>query len=71
MKRVYKFEGIDCACCAGKLEEEIKALDGVKTASVNFITQKLSFEGDNIKEIEERVLALIAKEEPDCELSRA
>lgn len=71
MKRVYKFDGIDCALCAQKLEDKIKAIEGVSAASVNFITQKLSFEGDNIKEVEKKVLDLIAKEEPDCELTRA
>ena len=71
MKRVYRFEGIDCACCAQKLEDKIAGVEGVISASVNFITQKLSFEAENSKEVEERVLELIKKEEPDCELRRA
>ncbi len=71
MRRVYRFEGIDCANCAAKLEEKLAALEGVSSASVNFITQKLSFEAEDIKAAEERVLALIRKEEPDCEIRRA
>ena len=36
MKRVYRFEGIDCACCAQKLEDKIAGVEGVISASVNF-----------------------------------
>ena len=40
MKRVLKLEGLDCADCAAKLENRIKALEGVKNAGINFITLK-------------------------------
>lgn len=71
MRKIYKFEGIDCANCAAKLEEKIKEIEGVTNASVNFITGKLSFEADDIKKVEKSVLKLIEKEEPDCELEMA
>lgn len=45
MKRIFKIE-VDCAVCAGKVEEAISKINGVKNASINFITQKLSIEAD-------------------------
>ncbi len=71
MKRVYKFEGIDCAVCAKKIEDKIAAIEGVISASVNFVTQKLVFEAENINEVEKQVLEMLKKEEPDVELERA
>lgn len=45
MKKIFKIE-VDCAVCAGKVEEAISKINGVKNASINFITQKLSIEAD-------------------------
>ena len=39
MKKTYKIE-VDCANCANKMEEAAKKTAGVKTATVNFMTQK-------------------------------
>lgn len=41
MKKVLKVNELDCAVCAGKIEDGVKALDHVSSCSVNFITQKL------------------------------
>ncbi len=46
MKKTYKVE-VDCANCAAKIEDAICALDGVKSARVNFMTQKLILESDD------------------------
>ena len=48
MKKKFKCE-IDCANCAAKVEEAIKKVDGVKDASVNFLTQKFTLEADDDK----------------------
>ena len=40
MKKTYKIE-VDCANCANKMEEAAKKTAGVKTATVNFMTQKM------------------------------
>ncbi len=40
MRKVFKLDEIDCAVCAGKLEDAIKKLDGVEDAKINFLTQK-------------------------------
>lgn len=49
MKKVYKLEGLDCAHCAGKIEEKIKKLDGLKSVVVNFMTAKMTLEADDDK----------------------
>ncbi len=43
-------EGLDCAACAAELEEQINKISGVKSASVDFIAQKVRFacEGDDV-----------------------
>ena len=43
MKKTYKIE-VDCANCAAKMEEAAKKTTGVKTASVNFMIQKMTVE---------------------------
>ena len=45
----YDIKGLDCAHCAANLECEIAEIDGVLSASVNFITLKLKVEVENGK----------------------
>lgn len=49
MKKRFLLEGIECANCAAKMEDAINKLDGVKEATVNFMTQKLVIEGEDEK----------------------
>lgn len=49
MKKTFKLEGLDCANCAAKIERAVKALDGIISASVNFVTTKIVIEGDDAK----------------------
>lgn len=44
MKAVLKLEGLDCANCAAKIENEVKKLKGVEDANVSFMTQKMTIE---------------------------
>ena len=46
MQKKFKIE-VDCANCAAKMETAIKALPGVKNASVSFMAQKLLLEAAN------------------------
>ncbi|MBP3722079.1 MAG: cation transporter, partial [Selenomonadaceae bacterium] len=43
MKKTYKIE-VDCANCANEMEEAAKKTEGVKSASVNFMTLKMKVE---------------------------
>ena len=49
MKKRFKLEGLECGNCAAKMERAINELDGVKEATVNFMTQKLVIEGEDEK----------------------
>lgn len=72
MRKVFKLDEIDCAACAGKLERTIAGVDGVDSAKVNFLTQKLTLEADDARfdEVLDAVVALTAQIEPDCEILR-
>ena len=47
MKAVFKLEGLDCANCAAKIENEVKKILGVEEASVAFMTQKMTIVADD------------------------
>ena len=46
MKRVYQLEDLDCANCAAKMERAIAKIDGVTSANVSFMAQRLAIEAD-------------------------
>jgi copper chaperone CopZ len=73
MKKTFKLEGLDCANCAAKIENAVKVLDGVSSATVNFMTTKMVIEGDDSKfeEIEKAAIAIAKKIEPDVILKKA
>ena len=72
MRKVFKLDEIDCAVCAGKLEDAIKKLDGVEDAKINFLTQKLTLVADDayFDTVLDAVVKLTASIEPDCEILR-
>ena len=70
MKKTYKIE-VDCANCAGKMEEAAKKTQGVKDAVVNFMALKMIVdfeEGADPKSVMESVLKNCRKVEDDCEI---
>ena len=71
MKKKVKCE-IDCANCAAKVEEAAKKIDGVKSVSINFMTQKMTLEADDDRfdEILEEVVRTGRKVEPDFSVER-
>lgn len=70
MRKVFKLDEIDCAVCAGKLEDAIKKLDDVEDAKINFLTQKLTLVADDadFDTVLDAVVKLTASIEPDCEI---
>ena len=44
MKAIIQLKGLDCAACAAELEDALARLDGVKSASVAFVNQKIRLE---------------------------
>ena len=51
MKKTYKIE-VDCAHCAAKMEEAIKATPGIKDATVSFMTLKVKVEFEDGADVE-------------------
>ena len=70
MKKTYKIE-VDCANCANLMEQATRKIEGVATATVNFMTQKITVEfqdGADPKSVMQNVLKACRKIEPDCEI---
>lgn len=70
MKKTYQIE-VDCANCANLMENAARRTNGVKDATVNFMTQKIIVEfaeGQEPKAVMEDVLSACKKVEPDCEI---
>ena len=44
MKKTFKLQDLYCANCAAKMERAIQQVEGVISANVSFMTQKLSIE---------------------------
>ncbi len=44
MKRTFEMENLECANCAAKMEAVISKIEGVESAGVNFLLQKLTIE---------------------------
>ena len=67
MKKVFNIE-VDCAVCAQKCDA-IKKVSGVSNCQINFMTQKMSLEADDISKIMKSVLKAAKKVEPDFEIN--
>ena len=70
MKKTYKIE-VDCANCANKMEDAAKKTEGVKEATVNFMTQKMIVEFEEGAEpaaVMAQVVKACKKVEEDCEI---
>ena len=70
MKKTFKLIDLDCANCAAKMEAAIRKLDGVTDATVSFMTQKMTIEGDDARfdAIVKEAVKVCTKVEPDCEV---
>lgn len=72
MKKVFRLKDLDCANCAAKMEAAIQKLEGVTTATVSFMTQRLTIECEEgrLDEIVAKAEKLIRQIEPDCTLMK-
>ena len=73
MKLKFKIKGLDCANCAAELERGINKIDGVESASLSFMTEKLEINIDEERkeEIVKYIKKFIKKEEPDVTIEEA
>lgn len=58
MKFKFTIEGLDCPNCAAKLASMMEKLDGVDSAKINFLSEKLTVESDLA---EDTLLTLLRK----------
>ncbi len=71
MKKKFDLIDLDCANCAQKMEDAIKKLPGVASATVSFLNQKMTVEaaeGVDFDELMQQVVKTCKKVEPDCEI---
>lgn len=70
MKKVIALQDLDCANCAAKMENGIKKIAGVNSASISFMTQKmvLDIADTNAEQILKEIRAVCKRIEPDCVL---
>ena len=70
MRKTYILEDLDCAHCAGKIEEAVGKLEGVSKSTVTLLTQKLVIEVEEEKaaSILKDIKAIVKKFEPDVEV---
>ncbi len=70
MKKTYAIE-VDCANCANLMEGAAARTEGVVSATVNFMTQKMTVEfgeGHDPAKVMKAVLKACRRVEPDCSI---
>jgi Cd2+/Zn2+-exporting ATPase len=66
VESVYILQGLDCANCAAKIEKAVGDLDGVVSATVNFVTTTLRVEGSSYQgDLSEAIKNIVSKIESD------
>lgn len=67
MRKVYILEDLDCANCAAKIEDSVRALEEVTDVNVSFFTQKMSVEthGEQDKKFLKKIKKIVKSFEPD------
>ena len=58
MKYKYTITGLDCPNCAAKLAGIMSGKDGIESAKINFLTEKLTVESDMA---EPELIALLSR----------
>ena len=70
--KVFMLNGLDCANCAAKIETEIKNIEGIKFASVDFVSKRLTWEAEsntNVPMLVEKIESIVKKIEPDVKIA--
>lgn len=68
MKKTFQIQDLECANCAAKMENAIRKLPGVHSASISFLTQKfvLDAEDDKFDALLAEAAKICRRIEPDC-----
>lgn len=70
MKKVFILEDLDCAHCAALIEGDVAKLDGVESAAISLLAQKLTVNCDEAVagSLVADVKKIVKKYEPDVEV---
>lgn len=70
MEKTYRLDGLDCAHCAAKIEHAVQGINGVKRATVDFMTTKMIIEAPEkeMPRICDEAEKAVHQFEPDVEL---
>lgn len=71
MKKKFKFEGLKCANCSAKIEDAINKLDGVNSARVSYLSEKVKFDLEDDIDLDnliEKVNEIADKIEPGSKI---
>ena len=73
MTKVFRLTDIDCPVCAGKVQDLISKIDGVKSARVDFLVLKLTVEAEekDFPKLMKAIKKAVRSVEPDCDLEEA
>lgn len=67
MKKTFDIE-IDCPNCAVKCQDAINKIDGVNECQINFITQKMVIDCENLDSLMKTIIKTAKRIEPDFEI---
>ena len=72
MRKTFVMEELDCANCAAKMEAGIQQIDGVESASLSVLTQKLTISApeDQMDRVLKEAAKICRRIEPDCRILR-
>ena len=72
IRYTYRLNNLCCAACAAKIEVAVNKIEGVVSAKVVFMTQRLTFEADEaeFERIEPIIEKAVKRIEPDVKLRR-
>lgn len=72
MKAVLKLEGLCCANCAAKIENEVRRIDGIEDVTLSFMTQKMTISApdDQIERVVEEATRISKKIEDEVTVKR-
>lgn len=70
MKKTFTLDEVDCANCAARMERKINEIEGVISASVSFMTQKLTIEAseNDFDKILKEAQKVVSKIDSDCRI---
>lgn len=70
MTKTFMLEDLDCANCAAKMENAVKEIDGVVSANISFMAQKLTIEAedDQFDAILKKAKKVMRKIEPNVSI---